>query len=694
VVEAASHPGPASAAADSCAQCGLPARGGDRFCCYGCELAHEISRDAAEDHARTKDTLTFALLLVMTLMMFSLFLYAEDIYGAGEDAGLVWMRKLYRGVSVLLATPVMAMCGLPLARHAARRLAERQLSMEALIALGSFTAYGLSLYSLLRGGRDVYLDSAATSLVLATLGRYLEASARSKASGVIGPSVDAGNRPVMRDGAPVPANALRPGDRIELEPEQVLPVDVRLAGRDPVDVDLGVLSGESAPVTVRPGELVCAGAVPVSGPLSGEVLRIARESTVERLAELARSLREAPSFLMKLADALARVLTPLAALLALGTLLYWSRVLGLERGVVNALSVVLVACPCSYAIATPLVHWLAMRRALRAGVLVRNAEALERIASIEQLAFDKTGTLTDAELAVSWRWFRPGVDVDEVRALVKALEERSPHPVARALLADLGRVEPAALGGRRFVAGRGVFGTDAAGRALELVGGPLPSEAGATAPDGPRPEGTTAGVVLRREGVALAAFALAERLRPEAEPTLRALERLGVEVRILSGDARTKTAAVAEALGVPFEAELGPADKVERLTRGRGTAHRGAALGMVGDGLNDAPVLAGATSFATAGATGLSRALAQVNLLREDLRLVPFTIDLARRSRRLIRRLLAASTLYNAVFLALAMAGALRPVWAGLSMLIASFLTLGLAGTVSGWPGPGAERSE
>lgn len=665
----------AAAAPASCGHCGLPARSADRFCCYGCELAHEIAAEAEEDHARTRGTLTFSLLLSMTVMMFSLFLYAEDIYDVGEEAGLVWMRTFYRVISVVLATPVMGFAGFPLLKHAWRRMVQGQLSMSALIALGSFTAYGLSIYSIFTGGSDVYLDSASTSLVLATLGRYLEATARAKASGVIGPSVDAGQKLVRRVGpgpvSMVAPNLLSVGDRLELDPEQVVPADLLLLEKAS-EVNLAVLTGEADPVTLQVGQVVPAGAVPVHGGLLGEVLRTPRESTTERLGQLAQSLRDRPSRLLAVADAFARWLTPVVWVLALGTFAYWAKTQGLERGVINALAVVLVACPCSYAIATPLVHWLAMRRALAGGVLVRNAEVLEKVANAKTVAFDKTGTLTSAELEVVQHQVATGVDEAQVRAFIRALEAGSPHPAARALLAWAGPGAAADLEDRRFEAGRGVTALDAQS---ELIGlGP----SGQVGADGD--------VALTRGGVVQATFTLVEHLRPEAKAAITALKAQGAQVLMLSGDSQTRAARIAEALGIEFRAGLSPQMKVAALeSLGEGAV-------IVGDGINDAPAIAGSTSFAMQGATGLSRGLAQVNLQTEDLRLIPWTIELGRRSSRLILWLLYASTLYNGVFLVLAMIGTLRPVWAGLSMLLSSFLILATASSVSTWPGPDPKK--
>ncbi len=660
-------------AAAGCAHCELPVASGETYCCYGCELAHAVQREASEDHSAHKARLTVALLLSMTVMMLSLFLYAEDIYladGAGED--LAWMRAAYRWISLFLATPVMALCGVPLLARAARRLARGRLSMDALIATGAFTAWGLSLWSILSGGRDVYFDSATAAVALATLGRYLEATARAKASRVIGPALESTREPVQviaEDGTEHPAHPaeLRPGDRLRVEVERAVPVDLRLVG-GPVEVDLGVLTGESEPVSRADGELVPAGAVPVSGPLTGVALRAARDSTLEQLAALARSLRERPSDALRAADRFAAALTPIVWAVAAGTLIYWASAAGFERGVVHALAVVLVACPCTYAIATPLVHWLALRRALLTGALIRSAETLEALSRVDTVAFDKTGTLTEPQPVV--RDCVLSAPDEEVAALVRALEDGSRHPWARALSrwAEAESTSSASLAERRFETGRGVVGVDAVGRRVALGSPALLREAGVELP---------AGLVgLAVDGREWARFELGERARPEAKAAIQALRADGLRTLVLSGDATERAEALGRTLDVEVRAGLGPADKLAALEG------LGARVAMVGDGLNDAPALASVgPSFSMEGGTGLARGLAQVSLLRADLELVPATLRLARRAARTARNLLGISTAYNLFFVALAAGGLLRPVFAGLSMLISSLLVLAVAAT-------------
>jgi heavy metal translocating P-type ATPase len=651
-----------------CAHCGLAVRAGDAYCCFGCELAAEIRREARDDHAPLLATLNFALVLSMLVMMLALFLYAEDVYGASGDTELAWMRSAYRIASAVLATPVMLLAGVPLLRGAWRRLRGGRLSMEALIAAGAFAAYGLSIGSLLSSGTRIYFDSATTAVVLATLGRYLEARARSGASQRLGPALEEVRRPsrirtpdgIERDVSPA---EIEPGSTVIVAVDRMAPVDLRLE-RDAAEVSLAVVTGESAPVSLARGDLVPAGAVPISEGLDGVALRSARSSTLERLAELSRALREERSDLIRWADELASGLTPLVAIIALSVLGYWTYASGIEHGVVTALAVVLVACPCTYAIATPLVHWLSLRRALAKGVLIRSAEVLESAAKVRRIAFDKTGTLTDSELEA-----RPiaGSVGGEVSSIVRALERDSTHPVARALLELAGDHPPAELLERRFVPGRGVEGIDLESRRLTL--GPTRDDAGGA-------------IVLERDGAVLARFELRERVRAEALEAKRALSEIGVKTIVLSGDHPARVARVASLLGLEYLANLRPEEKIARLRE------LGGETAMVGDGINDAPALAGAhLSIAVGGATPLAAGLADITLLEADLRLVPFTLALARSSVRTVKRLLVFSTAYNAIFIALAASGALRPVWAGLSMLVSSLVVLGfaLAAGKGGW---------
>jgi heavy metal translocating P-type ATPase len=448
---------------------------------------------------------------------------------------------------------------------------------------------------------------------------------------------------------------------------QVVPVDARVMG-GAVEVDLAVVSGESTPVVREPGTVVCAGAVPVSGPLVCEALRTARESTLERLAELARSLRARRAPLQRVADRLAAWLVPLVWVVALASVAWWAPRVGLGGAVAIGLAVVLAACPCSYGVATPLALWVALRRALASGVLIRSAAVLEELARVRAVAFDKTGTLTHGELAVTA--IEPASELGEtaVLALAAGLAGDSPHPVARAIAAaaiDAGAA-PAAVHDR-CVGARGVRGRDRAGRELRLGSAAF---AGAEAGRGAR-------AVLARDGALLARFYLVEAARDDAAPALAALRAQGIAASMATGDDGPAARSLADRLGIEGAFGLSPAAKVARL-QALGRAH--GVVAMVGEGINDAPALAGlGPSFAMPGATGLARGVAGAVLLADELTLVPHALALARRARRVIVGNLVWATAYNAIFVAIAAAGMLRPVWAALAMLVSSVVVVGRA---------------
>jgi heavy metal translocating P-type ATPase len=485
------------------------------------------------------------------------------------------------------------------------------------------------------------------------------------------------------------AAEIAPGMKLKILAGECVPVDLEVCpGEDgasgDVEVTLGVLTGAAAPVTRRAGEEVPAGAVPVSGALFGVARRAAKESTLERLAELAKSLKERPSRLQRLGDAFATALVPLVALLAVGTFALGVMRVSFDHAVLTSLAVVLAACPCTYGVATPLVLWLALRKGLEHGVCIRNAAALEDLAGVEAVAFDKTGTLTDPRLAVIGADLTGAAPRAEVAALVGALETDSRHPVARALAVWAGdqKGHSTKISDCKSLVGRGVSAIDSLGRGVRLGSMQWLKECGAGA-DGGKDDEAAARVGLTRDGVLLARFRIGEALRPEASAAIGALRSQGMAISMLTGDSEGGARAVAAGLGIEAYAALSPSDKVERLGRlGKKTA-------MVGDGLNDAPALAGAgPSFAMDGGTSLARGMAQVSLLRPDLRLVPWTLSLARRAMKVGYQNLIGSTIYNLLFLGLAASGALRPVWAGISMLTSSLLTLGSSLRVSAIEGP------
>ncbi len=688
-----------------CAHCGLAARAGDLYCCYGCEIAAQIAKEGAEEHGKTKASLLVSLLLSMTVMMLSLFLFSEDVYDIKEGAELAWLASAYRWASAVLSTPVVLLLGVPIARRALQTLRKGRLSMDLLVAAGAFAAYGISVYAIFAGRRGVYFDSATSALLLSTLGRYLEAVGRSRASSLLGPSLRRSNEPVLVAGAngfePKAPSLVMPGDRLKIDTEEILPVDARLLV-GPAEVNLGVLTGESVPVVKQAGDELPAGAIIVAGPVECEAVRPLRDSTLERLGELAKRLSSRPTSLQRWADRFATALTPVVVVVAFGTLGYHAYRASAQEGVIAALAVVLAACPCTYGVATPLVFWLALRKALANGVLVRSAAVLEELSKVKAVAFDKTGTLTDRALSVAGVELAGGATREEVSLLLAALEAGTKHPVGQAIARhaeEAGAVSNAILlDGKQVLPGKGVRAVDSRGRELLLGSAAWLAASGVqdtVSVDG----GNRVRVVLAREGRVLARVSVGEVLRPEAKEAVATLASQGIGSFMLTGDGSSGAAEAAAALGIEAHAGLSAEDKVHRLqvAGGGGVLAAGDQIAMVGDGLNDAPALAGTRpSFAVHGGTDLARGMAQVSLLTPDLRLVPWTIQLSKRAFSIARSNLILSTGYNLLFLVLAATGTLRPVWAGISMATASLLMLASASRVRTFESPfeGAEEQE
>ena len=682
--------GPAEASSIAgCSHCGLTCRAGDLYCCYGCEIAAQIAKEGAEEHGKTKAALMVSLLLSMTVMMLSLFLFQEDVYTV--DAAGAWLAKGYRIASGVLSTPVVILLGVPILRRAFQTIRKGRMSMDLLVGAGAWAAYLISVYAIAIGRRGVYFDSATSALMLSTLGRYLEATGRAKASSLLGPSLRRSTEPVLVLGeggySEKAPSLVMPGDRLKIDTEEVLPVDAKLLNTQ-AEVNLGVLTGESVPVLRHPGDELPAGAIIVAGPIEVEAVRPLRDSTLERISDLAKKLAARPTSLQRWADRFAAVLTPMVVLLAFGTLAVHVHRASAEEGVIAALAVVLAACPCTYGVATPLVFWLALRKALAHGVLVRSTAVFEELSKVRAVAFDKTGTLTERDLSVL-RVDVEGASMDEVLGALRALEDGTKHPVGQAVLrhAEQANVDAISLRERAIVAGKGVRGVDAEGRAL-LLGSAAWLESEGVKGASSAEASTRVRVVLARGGQVLARVFVGEVLRAEAKDAVAALAADGMSAFMLTGDGSSGASEAAAALGIEASSGLSAEDKVRALEAA------GGGVAMVGDGLNDAPALAGTRpSFAVHGGTDLARGMAQVSLLTPDLRLVPWTIALSKRAFSIARTNLILSTIYNLVFLTLATLGTLRPVWAGISMATSSLLVLASASRVRAFQPPaGAEH--
>jgi Cu2+-exporting ATPase len=648
---------------------------------YGARPAQALP---ARDERRAEQRRALWRLFVAGFCMMQVMMYATPAYVAEPGEITPDVDALLRWASWLLTLPVVLFCARPWFAGAWRDLSARRIGMDVPVALGiAVTFVASSGAAFAPGGvfgSEVYFDSLTMFVFFLLGGRWLEQRARSATLGALDAltqrTADAVER-VRADGTveSVTAHDLQAGDRVRVRAGQAFPADGRIesAADGTLDaacatqVDEALLSGESHPLARAAGDAVLAGSVNLTAPV---VLRVERVGADTRYAQIValveRAAFERPA-LARAADRVARPFLWAVLLLAAGAAALWS-LTDPSRSVWVAVSVLIVTCPCALSLATPAALLAATGTLARSGVLVQRLGALEHLAQADVFAFDKTGTLTEDRLVLSdvaWldtRGDRLG------RAEGAALAGASLHPAARALALAWPDATPAALDRVAEQAGQGVEGFDARGRCWRLGSAAF---AGVQA-DAP-PAHTTSW--LSCDGVAVARFAFDEALRADARGAIAALHDSGARTLLISGDRSAAAQRVGRALGLgEVTAGASPEDKLARVAALQASGRR---VAMVGDGINDAPVLARAdVSVAMGGGTALARAHADLTLLSGRLSDLTFARALARRTLRIVRQNLAWAALYNAACVPLALAGWLPPWAAGLGMAASSLLVV------------------
>ncbi len=588
---------------------------------------------------------------------------------------LAMLLPLPGWLQLALATPVQFWLGARFYRAGWAALRAGTGNMDLLIALGSSAAYGLSVADLLSGRGPLYFEAGAVVITLVRLGKFLEGRAKREAAAAV--TGLARLRPAvahLADGAAVrdvAVAALRVGDEVALWPGERVPVDgVLTAGRG--SLDESHITGESQPVPRGPGEAVLAGALNLDAALRMRVTAPPGESFLDRMARLIDAAQASKPAVQKLADRVSAVFVPVVVLVALATFLVWRFGLGapVAAAVINAVSVLVIACPCALGLATPAAILAGTGAAARRGILIRDADALERAARVTLVVFDKTGTLTlGRPRLLAMQDYGAGRQ-PPAADIAAALAAADPHPLALALR----RQGVAAAADFRILPGRGVQGSVGGGRYL-LGSAALVTEAGGALPPLAVPDGATVSYLAGADGEVLAAFLLADAARPEAATAVRRLRQSGAAVAMLSGDRRQAAAAVAAAVGITdVTAEARPEQKLALIQARRAA---GAVVAMVGDGVNDGAALAAADlGIAIGSGADVAIEAADIALLRPDLALVPEALALARRTRRVLRQGLFWAMVYNLVGIPLAACGVLSPMLAAGAMAASSVSVL------------------
>ena len=624
--------------------------------------------------------------------------------------GVDWM--LDGRVQLMLATVVQF--GLGWRFYRAGWKAARALSgnMDLLVALGTSAAYGLSVYLLFKhsahGMPHLYFEASAAVVTLVLLGKWLEARAKRQTADAIR-ALNALRPTTARvrraDGseADVPVAQVRLGDLVVVRPGDRIAVDGDvMEGRSHVDESL--ITGESLPVAKDVGARVTGGAINAEGLLLVRTTAVGTETTLARIIRMVESAQAAKAPIQRIVDRVSAVFVPVVLAVALATLLGWAAFAGdWEQALINAVAVLVIACPCALGLATPTAIMAGTGVAARRGILIKDAEALEVAHATTVVAFDKTGTLTEGKPSLVAVVPAPGVERQELLRRAAALQAASTHPLAVAVL-EAAKAEGLAVQaaqGAKALPGRGVEGVVDGQRLLlgsarlrEELGvarGPLQAEA--LRLEG---EGRTVSWLMKTadgstELIGLLAFG--DTIKPTAQAAVQRLRALGIRTLMLTGDNRGSAAAVASQLGIDdFRAEVLPGDKAAIVQELKA---EGATVAFVGDGLNDGPALAAASvGFAMAGGADVATETAAITLMRGDPRLVADALDISRRTVAKIRQGLFWAFAYNVLGIPLAALGLLSPVIAGAAMAFSSVSVVTNALTLRNWRGAASDSKE
>jgi P-type Cu+ transporter len=591
-------------------------------------------------------------------------------------------------VELALAAPVCTWGAWPFFVRALESLRLRSPNMFTLIGLGVSVAFGYSLVAVLVPGAfppglrrddghvDLYFEAASGIVTLVLLGQWLELGARGRTQNALRELAGLGAKTARRLDAhgsdeDIPLDAVRPGDRLRVRPGEKVPVDgVVLEGSSQLDESM--LTGEPLPVERGPGDRVVGATLNTLGAFVMRAENVGADTLLARIVGLVAEAQRTRAPIQKLADKVAAVFVPAVLALALATFAVWA-LLGpdpkLSHALVNALAVLIIACPCALGLATPMSISVAMGRGASLGVLFRNAEAVEELSSVDTLVFDKTGTLTLGSPELVHVAPEPGVSERTLLGTAAALERASEHPLAAAVVkgAAARGVTPAAVDDFRSVTGQGVSGR-VAGRAAVVGNRALLESAGIdaraleTRAEPLRTAGQTV-LFVAIDGVFAGLLGVADPVKPTSAEAIRALRAEGLRLVMLTGDSRTTAEAVAKELGLDaVSAGLSPEDKAAHVAR---LQAEGGKVAMAGDGINDAPALARANVGIAMG-TGADVAMesAAVTLVKGDLRAIARARQLSRLTLANIRQNLFFAFVYNAVGVPIA-AGVLYP-WFGL----------------------------
>ncbi|WP_425929010.1 heavy metal translocating P-type ATPase [Pseudomonas sp. NyZ201] len=652
------------------------------------EQSETASRDDSERRLRNERwAVALAVLLALPLVLPMLL----------QPFGISWMLPAW--AQLALATPVQFILGARFYVAAWKAVRAGAGNMDLLVALGTSAGYGLSLYEWSRAMPGMmphlYFEASAVVIALVLLGKYLESRAkRQTASAIRALEALRPERAVqVVDGVErdVPISVLRLDDLVLVKPGERFPVDGEVV-EGQSHADEALISGESLPVPKRPGDRVTGGAINGEGRLLVRTLALGTETVLARIIRLVEDAQAAKAPIQKLVDRVSQVFVPAVLVLALVTLVgWWLAGAPLEVALINAVAVLVIACPCALGLATPTAIMAGTGVAARHGILIKDAEALERAHAVNRVVFDKTGTLTSGSPRIVHQHSMDGDDA-RLLQLAGALQRGSEHPLAKAVLDACAErnLNVPDIRDSQSLTGRGIAGT-LDERALALGNRRLLDESGlqpgalADHAKAWEAEGRTLSWLIETapQPRVLGLFAFGDSLKPGAEQAVRQLAQTNITSHLLTGDNRGSASVVARALGIDdVHAEVLPADKAAHVASLKASG----VVAMVGDGINDAPALAAADiGIAMGGGTDVAMQAAGITLMRGDPRLVPAALEISRKTYAKIRQNLFWAFIYNLIGIPLAAFGLLNPVLAGAAMALSSVSVVSNALLLKTW---------
>lgn len=645
---------------------------------YSASLLSDGGADASSTR-EAPDWLPVALSAVLTLPLVTPMLL--------QLLGVDWM--LGGWLQLALAAPVQFWLGARFYRAGWKALRAGSGNMDLLVALGTSAAFGLSTFLLLRhdqhGMPHLYFEASAAVITLVLLGKWLEARAKRRTTAAL--QALNGLRPavarVLHGGvaSETPIGLVRVGDLVLVRPGDRLPVDGEIV-EGSSHVNESLITGESLPVAKALGDRVTGGSVNAEGVLTVKTLAVGAETTLARIIRLVENAQAAKAPIQRVVDRVSAVFVPVVLGIALLTLVGWIMATGnWEQGLINAVAVLVIACPCALGLATPTAIMAGTGVAAQHGVLIKDAQALEVAHAVDTVVFDKTGTLTEGKPTLVEVHATAGTDQAEVLGLSAALQRSSEHPLAVAVMDRVreDRVPVPEARETRALPGRGMqavvrnqritLGSNRLLSELGLEPGPLAADARRLEDEGRSISWLVRETEQGKQLVGMLAFG--DTVKASAKAAVDRLHALGIDTVLLTGDTQGSAQVVGRALGIgQVRAEVLPADKADTVAQLRAGGKK---VAMVGDGINDAPALAAAdVGIAMATGTDVAMETAGITLMRGDPSLVPASLDISRKTYATIKRGLFWAFIYNLIGIPLAAFGLLNPMMAGAAMAFSS----------------------